>query len=70
MGGQARANPDGHRNACHPYLEHFDVDGKYIEKSSDTRYRVGERLVVRETDVLLLVQLVENLGQGLTAGRS
>ena len=41
------------------------VDQPYIDKSGDTSYAVGQRLVVRDGDVLELVDLLEKLSGGL-----
>jgi hypothetical protein len=41
------------------------VDQPYITKSGDTSYAVGQRLVVREGDVLELVDLMEQLAAGI-----
>lgn len=41
------------------------VDEAYIEKSGDTSYAVGQRLVVRDRDVLELVELLAKLTGGL-----
>lgn len=41
------------------------VDQSYLDRSGDTSYSVGQRLVIRETDVLELADLVSRLGNGL-----
>lgn len=41
------------------------VDQKYIDRSGDTRYRPGQRLVIRAEHVLSLVELAEKLGREL-----
>jgi len=41
------------------------VDQTYIDKSGDTTYTVGQRLVVRESDVTELVSLLKKLTDGL-----
>jgi hypothetical protein len=50
-------------------LVHRDgiVDGDYVAKSGDHRYRVGQRLVVTPLDVRTLADLAEKLAAGLTA---
>ncbi len=50
-------------------LVHRDgiVDGDYVAKSGDHRYRVGQRLVVTPLDVRRLADLAEKLAAGLTA---
>lgn len=37
------------------------VDEKYIEKSGDKKYKVGQRIVVKETDVSELVSLIKKI---------
>ena len=48
-------------------LEHEDgfIDQLYIDRSGDQRLVVGQRLVVSEENVLELVEIVEELSQGL-----
>lgn len=41
------------------------VDEKYIEKSGDTTYRLGQRIVVTPSDVCELADLVERLGDAI-----
>ena len=41
------------------------VDQEYLDKSGDTTYSLGQRLVVTEATVLHLVTLLEKLGMGL-----
>ena len=41
------------------------VDQLYIDRSGDTSYSVGQRLVIREHDVLELADVVEKLAGGL-----
>lgn len=41
------------------------VDQQYIDRSGDTAYSVGQRLVTRESDVIELVRLVRQLVIGL-----
>jgi len=50
-------------------LSHRDgfVDHEYIEKSGDSSYRVGQRLVVSEAQVLRMAELVEKLGMAMQA---
>lgn len=50
-------------------LAHRDgiVDDKYVQKSADTTYRVGQRVVVVAADVLRMAALVEKLGAALRA---
>lgn len=43
------------------------VDQRYIDRSGDTSYSVGQRLVVKDREVLSLVELVELLAAGLRA---
>lgn len=43
------------------------VDQAYISKSGDAAYAVGQRLVIRDRDVLELVELFEKLTRGLRA---
>jgi hypothetical protein len=45
------------------------IDQGYIDKSGDNSYAVGQRLVVREADVLELVDLMEKLAAGLRTVR-
>lgn len=48
-------------------LAHRDgiVDQEYIDKSGDTSYSVGQRLVIREAAVLTLAGLLSKLARGL-----
>jgi hypothetical protein len=46
------------------------VDEEYIAKSGDTRYRPGQRLVLRAEGVTQAVELVENLVVGLRGNAS
>lgn len=41
------------------------VDDKYIEKSNDNSYKVGQRIVVSKKDVEILLSCLEKLGNGL-----
>jgi hypothetical protein len=44
-------------------LQHTEgiVDEKYLLKSSDTKYKVGQRIVVKESDVLELLDYIKTL---------
>lgn len=42
------------------------VDQEYVDKSGDTTYVLGQRLVVQEAAVLRLADLISQLGQGLS----
>lgn len=48
-------------------LEHLGgiVDQKYIDKTSDTSYAIGQRVVIKEKDVIMLLDIVEKLCIGL-----
>jgi uncharacterized Zn finger protein (UPF0148 family) len=50
-------------------LAHKDgnVDQEYIDKTGDTTYSVGQRLVIREKDVLRMNDLIDTLAQNLQA---
>ena len=50
-------------------IEHNNgmVDQKYIEKSGDNSYVVGQRLIVKESDAMLLLAIVKKLGEGLSS---
>lgn len=41
------------------------VDQEYIDKSGDTTYSVGQRLVVKETTVAQFVELLGKIGQDI-----
>lgn len=41
------------------------IDHRYIEKSGDTTYKPGQRLVVSRSDIEVLLSLLEKLGKGL-----
>jgi len=45
------------------------VDQQYIDRSLDRSYNVGQRLVIRESAVLRLADLVEKLAGGIAAGK-
>ena len=48
-------------------LAHQDgiVDIKYIEKTAETTYKVGQRIVVTERDIDMLLNALEKLGESL-----
>jgi len=50
-------------------LAHKDgiVDQEYIDKTGDTTYSVGQRLVIHEKDVLRMNDLIDTLAQNLQA---
>lgn len=50
-------------------IEHNNgmVDQKYIEKSGDNSYVVGQRLIVKESDAMTLLAIVKKLGEGLSS---
>jgi hypothetical protein len=37
------------------------VDSKYIEKSGDSNYKVGQRIIVKESDVLQLIEIIQKI---------
>lgn len=41
------------------------INENYIEKSGDNTYTIGQRLVIKETDVSRLLSIVKKLGKGL-----
>jgi len=41
------------------------IDERYIEKSGDTTYKPGQRLVVSKRDIENMLELLEKLGKGL-----
>ena len=41
------------------------VDDQYIQKSLDTSYAIGQRLVIREDDVIKLIRVIETLAKGI-----
>lgn len=41
------------------------VDQKYVEKSGDPKYKSGQRLVVSQSDVAVMLSSLEKLGTGL-----
>lgn len=50
-------------------IEHNNgmVDQRYIDKSGDSSYVVGQRLVVKESDALTLLAIIKKLGTGLSS---
>ena len=48
-------------------LEHNGgmVDIKYLEKSNDSTYNAGQRLVIHRKDAVELIEIVRKLGQGI-----
>ena len=50
-------------------IEHNNgmVDQKYIDKSGDSSYVIGQRLVVKESDALTLLAIIKKLGTGLSS---
>lgn len=53
-------------------LEHNNgiVDQMYIDKTKDASYNVGQRLVVKDEDVLQFLSIVQKLGKGLLSIKS
>ena len=45
-------------------LEHNNgmVDQKYIDKSGDTSYKIGQRIIVKEKDAYTLLDIIRKLG--------
>lgn len=41
------------------------VDDKYVQKSQDTSYQLGQRIVVKEKDVLYLISLIQKLATNI-----
>lgn len=41
------------------------VDERYIERSGDARYKAGQRIVIRETDIEFLVEALRKLSEGI-----
>ena len=41
------------------------VDEKYIEKSLDTTYSIGQRIIVRKEDAIELLRIIKKLSTGL-----
>lgn len=50
-------------------IEHNNgmVDQKYVDKSGDSSYAVGRRLVVKKNDALTLLAIIRKLGAGLSS---
>lgn len=46
------------------------IDSKYLQKSGDNSYKEGQRIVVSENDIDLLVSALEKLSEGIKAGCS
>ena len=48
-------------------LEHNSgiVDQKYIDNSSDRDYTIGQRIIVKDTDALELIEIITKLSKGL-----
>jgi len=48
-------------------LQHNEgiVDDKYLQKSQDDRYKVGQRIVVQERDIGALIRILEKLSKGI-----
>ena len=48
-------------------IEHNNglIDGRYIQKSNDHSYNIGQRVIVRKADTLRLLGLVRKLSSGL-----
>lgn len=44
------------------------IDSKYIQKSGDTSYKEGQRIVVSEKDIDFLISSLEKLSEGIQAG--
>lgn len=41
------------------------IDEKYLEKTKDSSYRIGQRLIVKKKDVKKLIEVIRKLGDGL-----
>lgn len=52
-------------------LEHNNgfVDERYIQKSFDTHYKIGQRLVVKDEDVIQLIVIIKKMSEGLKSVR-
>ena len=50
-------------------IEHNNgmVDQRYIDKSGDNSYAVGQRLVVKESDPQTLLAIIKKLSKGLVS---
>ena len=46
------------------------VDQMYIDKTTDASYRVGQRLIIKDEDVLRFLSIVQKLGKGLLSIKS
>lgn len=48
-------------------LAHLDgiVDQRYLDKSGDTSYTLGQRIVTRESEVFCLVSIIKKLAEGI-----
>ena len=48
-------------------IEHNNgmVDQKYVDKSGDHSYVIGQRLVVKENDAYALLAIIKKLAKGL-----
>lgn len=46
------------------------VDSKYIQKSDDNSYKVGQRIVIQNRDIDFVVSALEKLSGGIEAGSS
>ena len=48
-------------------IEHNNgmVDQKYVDKSGDNSYVIGQRLVVKESDAYALLAIIKKLAKGL-----
>ena len=44
-------------------LEHTDgiVDQKYLDKTNDNSYVIGQRIIIKENDVLIILDIVRKL---------
>jgi len=50
-------------------LEHNNglVDQRYLDKSNDTTYKNGQRIIVSQDDIMLLLNIVNKLHQGISS---
>ncbi len=48
-------------------LEHLDgiVDQKYLDSTNDLSYSIGQRIVIKDNDIFVLVDIIEKLCDGL-----
>lgn len=53
-------------------IEHNNaiVDQIYIDKTNDVSYNVGQRLIVKDADVLRFLSIVQKLGKGFLSNKS